>query len=185
MKLIRELKWLLQNNKLKKIKLLVLDVDGVLTNGGLIYGNKGDVFKVFNVKDGLGIKLLQNSGIKLALLSGGSYGATNYRANDLCIESCLTGIKDKSKAIVDLQKICKVNKSETAYIGDDLNDIVVLNSVSLLITPRDASKQVIRKAQLTLNSKGGEGAIREFSERLLKSKNKWEIYCKYGWKDTN
>ncbi len=83
MKLIREFKWLFQKNKLKKIKLLVLDVDGVLTNGRLIYGNEGEIFKVFNVKDGLGIKLLQHSGIKLAFLSGGSNGATNYRANDL------------------------------------------------------------------------------------------------------
>ncbi len=185
MKLISELKWFYQNNKLKKIKLLVLDVDGVLTNGKLIYGNEGEIFKVFNVKDGLGIKLLQHSGIKLAFLSGGSNGATNYRANDLAIESCFTGIKDKSKAIVDLQKIHKVNKTETAYIGDDLNDIVVLKYVSLLITPKDGSKQIIRKAQLTLNSKGGDGAIREFSERLLKSKNKWANYCKYGWKDSN
>ena len=123
MKLLREFKWIFQKNRLQKIKLVVLDVDGVITNGELLYSDEGKIFKIFNVKDGLGLKLLQNIGIKLAFLSGGSNGATNFRANDLGIDFCLTGIKDKSKALVDLQKRLKIYKAETAYIGDDLNDI--------------------------------------------------------------
>ena len=185
MRIIREINWKLNKSKLSKIKLLIMDVDGVLTNSQLIYDYEGKIQKVFNVKDGLGLKLLQRNGIKLAFLSGGSSGATNARANDLGIDSCLTDIKDKSKAILDLQKKFKINKSETAYIGDDLNDVVVFPHVSLLIAPRDAEKTLINKSQLILNNKGGNGAIREFAERFLKLNSKWREYCEFGWKDNN
>ena len=185
MRLRSKFSWFLKKSYLKKIKLLIMDVDGVLTNGQLVYDSKGGIQKVFNVKDGLGIRLLQQNNIKLAFLSGGSKGATNSRALDLNVDACLTGIKDKSKAILDLQQEFNLGKIDTAFIGDDLNDLVVLPYVNLLIATKDAEKSLKAQAQLILNKKGGEGAIRELSEQILRSKNKWNKYCESGWKDLN
>ena len=185
MKIIREFHWKIKQKELKQLKLIILDVDGVLTDGRLTYDFQGNIQKTFNVKDGLGIKILSKIGLQVAFLSGGAQGATNNRANDLGIKICLTGIKDKSKALLNLQKQFSLKKNEIAYIGDDLNDLVTLPYVGLLIAPSDASKPFLKKAHLILNNKGGSGAIREFADRILKSNSLWKNYCKSGWKELN
>ncbi len=183
--IFKKLSWILKKKELKKIKLLVLDVDGVLTDGGLYLSSKGELIKKFNVKDGLGIKLLQHNQIEVVFLSGGSGGSTEIRAQQLNIKYCYVKIKDKNKAILKIQEKLGFSKDETAYLGDDINDFVVKNNVSLFISPSDSCEIILNKADLILAKKGGNGAIRELSEKILKSQNKYKSYFESGWTDIN
>ena len=115
------LRWWLLRHRLRRIRLLVLDVDGVLTDGGLWFDADGRLSKRFDVRDGLGIRLLQQTGLEIALLSGGQGGATEVRARQLGIQHCLVGIKDKPVALSQLQNKVGVQPDETAFVGDDLN----------------------------------------------------------------
>ncbi len=184
-KLCNEFKWFSCRNKLQKIKLVILDVDGVLTDGGLYIDSNGNLQKKFNVKDGLGMKLLQHYGIELAFISGGSSGATNIRAKQLNIKYCLTGVKNKLQAVSILQKKLNITPSETAFLGDDLNDLVIKKLVSILVVPSDGCKSIIDKADLILSKTGGNGAVREFSERLLHRKKNFQEIYRIGWFDKN
>ena len=184
-KLFNEYKWLRSRNKLNKINLVIFDVDGVLTDGGLYIDINGNLQKKFDVKDGLGMKLLQHYGIELAFISGGSSGASNLRAKQLNIKYCLTGVKNKLEAVNIIQKELNIKPSETAFLGDDLNDIVVKKIVSLLVVPSDGCKSIINNADLILSKRGGNGAVREFCERLLYKKNRFQEIYKKGWFNKN
>ena len=183
--LFNELIWLSRVNALKAIKLVVFDVDGVLTDGKLFIDKEGNTIKSFNVKDGIAIKFLQNEGIKTAFLSGGSKGSTTQRAKSLKVDACLVGVKNKMDAINKVKDQFGITSENTAYIGDDLNDLPVLNSVKLFITPHDAAKELRNKAHASLNNIGGDGAAREFIERLLKAKGLWKKYSIKGWVELN
>lgn len=185
MSVLREIKWFLNRKKLRNLKLLAVDIDGVLTDGGLFYDSKGNINKIFNVKDGLGLKLLQSNNIQIALISGGKSGASNERAKDLNIKYCLTGIKNKGFALLELQAHLNIPIENTIFVGDDLNDLVLKKNVSLLICPKDSARGLIKQADLTLNNKGGKGAIRELAERILIAKGIWKKYLKSGWRDLN
>ena len=180
-----ELKWRYYYKYLKNIELLILDVDGVLTDGGLWIDNYGYTIKRFDVKDGIGIKLLQEIGIKLVLLSGGVSGATEERAKQLGIKDCLTEVKNKHKIIENLQEEFGIPISKTAYVGDDINDIVVRPVVKLFFAPSNASIHCKRKADLVLSSSGGNGVMRELSERLLFSKGLLGKFTTNGWVSKN
>jgi 3-deoxy-D-manno-octulosonate 8-phosphate phosphatase (KDO 8-P phosphatase) len=171
--------------RLASIELLVLDVDGVLTDGGLWFNPEGQLQKRFDVRDGLGIRLLQQAGLKLAFLSGGQGGATEIRAEQLGIEHCLVGIKDKPRALAKLQKQLGIDRNNTAFIGDDLNDLAVRDQIALLITPADACSAIRRQADWVLNRNGGHGAVREAAEELLKSRRAWGDISQKGWRDRN
>ena len=171
--------------KLINCKLLAIDIDGVLTDGSLFYNSNGEVTKNFNVKDGLGIKLLQENGIHVVLISGGKSGASSSRANDLKIKYCLTNVKDKSVALKEIQSKLKISNKHTIFVGDDLNDSVVKKDVSLLIGPKDASNAFKRNADLILIKDGGKGAIRELTEYILIAKGKWNKYLTNGWFNLN
>ena len=173
------------DKKLKKIELLVLDVDGVLTDGGLWFDSSGTLQKRFDVRDGLGIRLLQKAGLRLAFLSGGQGGATEVRAKQLGIEHCLVGIKDKTSALLQLQRELNIGKEYTAFIGDDLNDLAVRDQIALLITPADACQAVRRQADWVLHRRGGHGAVREAAEALLQSRRCWNELSRRGWRDRN
>ena len=172
-------------NRLKQIKLLVLDVDGVLTDGGLWFDASGQLTKRFDVRDGLGIRLLQQAGVEIAFLSGGQGGATEVRARQLGIQHCLVGIKDKPEALLQLQQRLGVNIADTAFVGDDLNDLAVLPVVELLIAPADACKPVRRGAHAVLRKRGGHGAIRELAETILQAHGRWQNLTRDGWRDRN
>ena len=178
-------KWLLLLNRLKKIKLLILDVDGVLTDGSIFIDSAGEVLKRFDVKDGMGIKLLQEIGIEIIFLSGGVSGATQKRAQQLGVESCFTDIKDKYKAIKNIQEKRDIKCEETAYVGDDINDIVVKPIVGLLIAPSNASYFLVKKADLQLLNPGGSGAIRELADKILSTRNLLKNFSESGWKGKN
>ena len=181
----RELQWQLQRQSLASIDLLVMDVDGVLTDGGLWLDPRGELQKRFDVRDGLGLRLLQQEGLTLALLSGGKGGATEARAKQLGIEHCFVGIKDKTAALAELQQQLNLSQLNTAFVGDDLNDLIVRPLVKLLLAPADACRPLRSQADAVLQHRGGHGAVRELAERLLKARGQWHQLRKKGWKDRN
>ena len=182
---MREWRWWWLGKKLRRIKLLVLDVDGVLTDGGLWFDANGQLIKRFDVRDGLGIRLLQQAGIEIGFLSGGHGGATEVRARQLGIQHCLVGIKDKPEALLRLQQQLGLEMAETAFVGDDLNDLTVRPVVGLLIAPADACAPVRQGAHAVLRNKGGHGAIRELAERILQTRGLWQKLKRDGWRDQN
>ena len=181
----KEIYWLKISKSLKEIKLLVIDVDGVLTDGKIYLNGEGDISKSFNVKDGLGLKLLKKTGIKIVFLSGGEGGATEKRAKSLGIDFCKVGVKNKFLELNKIQKRFNIYKSQTAYVGDDLNDIPVKKLVDFFIVPRDASSYLFNFSDAILINKGGLGAIRELSERILKSYSKLDEFINKGYFDKN
>jgi 3-deoxy-D-manno-octulosonate 8-phosphate phosphatase (KDO 8-P phosphatase) len=182
---MRELRWRLIRQTLRQINLLVLDVEGVLTDGGLWFNSDGELTKRFDVRDGLGIRLLQQAGLEVVFLSGGQGGATQVRADQLGIRHCLVGIKDKPAALIALQKELETSQSETAFLGDDLNDLAVRPVVKLLLAPNDACGPVRRGANAVLSRSGGHGAVRELAERILRAKGRWQPLSEQGWRDRN
>ncbi len=181
----RELQWQRHRYALTTIELLVLDVDGVLTDGGLWLDANGGLQKRFDVRDGLGLRLLKQEGLTLAFLSGGKGGATEMRADQLGIDHCLVGIKDKPAALSELQQQLKLSRSQTAFVGDDLNDLIVRPLVKLLLAPADACEPLRKQADAVLQRGGGHGAVRELAERLLKARGQWDQLRRHGWKDRN
>ena len=181
----RRCQWFFLRKALRRTHLLVLDVDGVLTDGGLWFDPNGLLQKRFDVRDGLGIRLLQQAGLHLAFLSGGKGGATEARALQLGIEHCLVGIKDKPAALQKLQQQLGATTATTAFIGDDLNDLAVRHQVGLLITPADACSAVRRQADGVLLRRGGHGAVRELAEHILKARGLWGDLNRNGWRDRN
>ena len=177
--------WWRQRSRLAAVRLLVLDVDGVLTDGGLWYGPEGELIKRFDVRDGLGIRLLQQAGIEVAFLSGGRGGATEVRARHLGIRHCLVGAKDKPRALADLQAELGVPAAATAFVGDDFNDLAVRGQTGLLVATADAAQALRRQADLVLLRSGGRGAVRELAERLLRPTPFWRDLQGQGWRDRN
>jgi 3-deoxy-D-manno-octulosonate 8-phosphate phosphatase (KDO 8-P phosphatase) len=158
--------------RLAQVKLLALDVDGTLTDGGLYYSNSGDEFKKFNVKDGQGMKLVMESGIQIAILSASSATATVHRAKKLGISQVYLGVEDK---IVVLRSLCTqfgIDLSQVAYAGDDVNDLPVLEAVGCPLTVADAVEAAKNCAVYITEKAGGQGAVREICDLLLASQNK-------------
>jgi len=160
---------LLVRKRLANIKLVVSDVDGVLTSGGLLYSPDGSVLKEFSVYDGVGVEQIQHLGIEFGILSGGSSGAVLARAKTLKISNVVTESGDKRQSLIELQNKLSVSIEETLFIGDDLNDLVVRDRVAIFVAPRNAIKSVRRQADLTLSRGGGEGCVRQLTDEVVKS----------------
>ena len=156
----------------KNVKLLILDVDGVLTDNGLYLDDKGIESKRFNVVDGMGIWLAHKAGIKVALISGRPSKATQFRASQLRIKHVYLGQPDKIKAYRRLRTNLKLKDDQIAYMGDDILDVPLLKQVGLPICVRNANPKVKRFARLVTKAKGGDGAVREVVEMLLKAREK-------------
>ena len=164
----------------RKIKLLLLDLDGVLTDGGIIIDGDGDEFKRFDVRDGHGIRLLQRAGIRLGIISGRSAKAARYRARDLDVELFFQGVADKLAVYEKIKRMTRLKDAEIAYVGDDMVDLPVLRRVGLAVAVNDGWADLKRYAHYTTRLQGGRGAVREVIELLLKSQKKWkEITEKY------
>ncbi|ACD30855.1 KdsC family phosphatase [Francisella tularensis] len=158
------------------IKLLILDVDGVLTDGKIIVTNDGDELKNFDVKDGLGIVLMQKLGIKVAIVTGKQSKIVDDRFKNLGLdpEDILQGQKNKLKAYEFLKSKYKLNDSDIAYIGDDLPDIILMNKVAISAAPADAMAIAKDYADYVCKADGGAGAVREFCEYLIKQLNLYD-----------
>lgn len=156
------------SEKLKAIKLLILDVDGVMTDGGMYYSENGDQYKKFNAKDGMGIMNLIKSGINVGIISSGFYGdSIKKRAEILGIDLCYVGRESKIEILKKWCSELKISFEEVAMIGDDLNDLSVMNEISFSACPRDANYKVKTKVDLILNKKGGEGCVRELIDNYF------------------
>ncbi|MCA8922854.1 MAG: alpha/beta fold hydrolase [Planctomycetes bacterium] len=156
-----------------EVRAVVLDVDGVLTDGGLGYDTAGHEVKRFNVQDGLAIKLLQRAGLKVAWLSGRGGAAVERRARELGVEHAYLLSGDKLAQLPEVLRALGVKAHEVAYMGDDLPDLGVLRSVGFPAAPANACEEVRRVARLVTTARGGEGAVRELAEHLLKAQGRW------------
>jgi len=156
------------------IRLLALDVDGVLTDGKLHYDAEGREAKVFHVRDGLGIKLLQQQGIAVALISGRQSAAVRARAHELGIAHAILGRDDKRTALEGLCAQLQIALSEAAYMGDDLPDLAAIRAAGLGLTVADAAGPVLRAADWVSRASGGNGAVREACEMLLRARSLWQ-----------
>lgn len=161
-------------DRAKKIRLVCVDVDGVLTTGALHYCNDAIHSKSFNVKDGAGIKWLQNSGIPVAIVSGLYSPATTNRAKDLNISDCIVGESNKKKVLEQLCIKYKLSFDEVAYAGDDLIDLPILNMVGLACCPKDSVAEVRMASHWTVPLAGGTGVVRAIAEMILKAQGHWE-----------
>lgn len=153
--------------KLKRVRLVITDVDGVLTDGGLYYGPDGECLKRFHARDGLGVKLLQKAGIHVAVLSGRDSPALRRRLTDLGITEAVLGKLDKRSVISSLMEQCGVQPEETAFVGDDIPDMEVFGLCGVSVTVNDAPDYVKAVADVVLENKGGQGAFRELTDKIV------------------
>ena len=150
--------------KLAGVKLLSLDVDGVLTDGGIYYTDSGDSFRKFNAKDGMGIAKLQASGVSVCIISMGLPGAINNRAKRLGIKYVYTDVADKAASMREIVAELGIDLSEVAHIGDDINDLPLFDIIGLPIAVADAMDEVKEAAQIISTKLGGKGAVREITD---------------------
>ena len=160
--------------RMKRIRLIIMDVDGVLTDGGIYMGPDGEAMKRFDIKDGLGIALWRRAGGKTAILTGRSSKIVENRAKELHISIVRQGCTDKRTAYEDLKKEMNFSDEEIAYIGDDLIDLPVMRRAGLPVAVADAAPEAKEAALLVTEHAGGHGAIRETAELLLRVQGLFE-----------
>jgi 3-deoxy-D-manno-octulosonate 8-phosphate phosphatase (KDO 8-P phosphatase) len=159
----------------QRVRALVLDVDGVLTDGRLTYLPSGGESKTFHVRDGLGIQLIQASGVKVAFLSGRESEVVARRGRELGVELMSLGIEDKVVGFDAILAQLKIDELDVAYIGDDLPDLPLIRRAGLGFAVADAASEVRSAAHVVLRTNGGQGAVREACERILKAKGAWRV----------
>ncbi len=155
------------------VKLLLLDVDGVLTAGEIILGAE-DEYKAFNVKDGLGITLARRAGLKVGIITGRTSTSVSRRAAELKLDFLVQGVFDKVPELEQLLVAAAVTPQEVCYMGDDLLDLPLFNRVGFPTAPADARPEVKQAAAWVSRAPGGRGAVRELVEKILKAKGVWE-----------
>ncbi len=158
----------------KGIKLLILDVDGVLTDGRIILDNEGNEYKAFHVRDGHGIKMLIRAGIPVALITGRHSKVVDRRAHELGITEVFQKCFNKASAYRSLIEKYSLADSEVAYIGDDIVDVSLMTKVGLPVAVSDADQAIKRYALFVTKQRGGGGAVREVTDFILKSKGLWK-----------
>ena len=165
---------------IRRIKLLIMDVDGVLTDGRALCGSGGFEGVFFNVRDGSGIKWLHRAGIQTALITGRQLDAVARRAEVLGIRHVVQGAKVKLDAYEQIKRETNLDDEAICYVGDDLPDIPVMKRVGLSVAVRSARPEVRHAADIVTEADGGDGAVRELAECILKAKGKWdEIVARY------
>lgn len=157
----------------RRIKLLLMDCDGVLTDGRIWLTNEGDEHKGFHTHDGFGISMIHRVGLKTGIISGRTSGAVDRRALELGMSYVVQDAKDKVAALEEIAKGAGVSVNECAFIGDDLADIPVMNNVELAIAVADAVTETKRAAHYITERKGGKGAVREVCELILRAQGLW------------
>lgn len=162
-------------SKLKDIKLVILDVDGTLTDGKIYYDNQGNEIKTFSVRDGLGIVETIKQEIVVAIITGRKSTIVERRARELGIKYVYQDVKEKAKVADELINRLKVNYHEVMYIGDDINDLQVMQKVGCRACPKDATIEVQSVCEIISSFCAGNGAVREILEQVLKEQGKWKI----------
>lgn len=159
---------------LKNIKLLLLDVDGVMTDGRIIFDSQGQETKAFDVKDGHGLKLIQRAGIEVGIITGRQSTIVSRRAEELGIEIVYQNVKDKLLPFREILAARQLDPSEVAYVGDDVVDLPVLRQVGFAATVADAIPEVMPFVDYVAERPGGRGAVREICDYLLKESGRWD-----------
>jgi 3-deoxy-D-manno-octulosonate 8-phosphate phosphatase (KDO 8-P phosphatase) len=160
--------------RLARIRLLITDVDGVMTDGTIVVHADGSETKMFNVRDGSGLKYLRRNGIRLAVLSGRRCPAVDHRARDLGFHHCLTGHKDKLPAYREIVEAEGVDDADVCYLGDDLPDIPPMRHAGVPVAVADAAEETKNYAAFVTRAAGGRGAVREVAEMILKAQGRWD-----------
>jgi 3-deoxy-D-manno-octulosonate 8-phosphate phosphatase (KDO 8-P phosphatase) len=155
----------------RRVKLVLTDCDGVLTDGGVYYSERGEELKRFNIRDGMGVERLRNlAGIETGIVTGENSPSVAQRAKKLGIAECHLGSKDKAATVQAILERRKLRAEEVAYLGDDVNDLPAFAIVGLTSSPSDAFEAVKTVANLVLEKPGGQGAFREFAEIVLQAR---------------
>ena len=179
-------------NKARHIRMLILDVDGVMTDGSIIMDRHGDELKAFNVRDGHGIKLLQRAGIQVAIITGRNSAVVTARARDLGIQYVIQGCLNKVEGLSELAAIAGITAEHCAMMGDDMLDLPPMYQCALSLAPSDAHQSVLAYADWASDFPGGRGAIRQAAEGLILAADAWAavIEDRYmvspsdcGWRD--
>ena len=160
--------------KARKIKILLLDVDGVLTDGRIIYDSSGRDMKFFDVHDGLGVYCLKKAGIKTILITAKGSWAIRPRARDMQVEAVFENISPKTSVLEKILKKYRVNIEEVCFVGDDLVDLCLMKKVGFPIAVFNAAPEIKQAATYITLRHGGRGAVREVTELILKAQGKWE-----------
>jgi len=163
-----------RDSALENIELILADVDGVLTDGGILFDNQGIESKKFHVRDGLGIKLWRRAGYKFGLLTARNSHIVKVRANELGVDIVRQGFEDKLAKAMEVIQECKLLPEQVCFIGDDLPDLPVMQRVGYGAAVADAVKEVRDAAAYVTRAAGGQGAVREVIEVVLKAKQQWE-----------
>lgn len=159
--------------QLKNIRLLAMDVDGVLTDGQIVYGDRGQELKSFDVKDGLGLFQAGQAGLVTAFITGRTSEAVRRRAEELRINYCLQGVGDKKEALLQIIEELRITPASVAYVGDDINDLSAFDIVGFPVAVADAVKELKEIAAYICQRPGGHGAIREVVELILEAQGRW------------
>ena len=160
--------------QLADIRLLLLDVDGVLTDGSITYTDTGEQIKSFNAKDGLGIRLLMDAGVDVGIVTARVSGALRHRCDNLGITLVFDGTSDKAKALVSISESTQIKLAHIAFVGDDLIDLPAMTRAGFAFTVADAPAEVKTQAHMITDLPGGKGAVRQICEAILKAKGLWE-----------
>lgn len=167
--------------KIEPVALLILDVDGVLTDGKIIIDDLGNETKHFNVRDGHGLKMLIRTGIEVILITGRTSKVVEHRARELGIREVYQGARDKVEILEKILDRKEISGKRVAYVGDDIVDIPVFKRVGFSVAVADASEYAKESADYTTEGKGGQGAVRELCEIILKVQGKWnDVISRYG-----
>jgi 3-deoxy-D-manno-octulosonate 8-phosphate phosphatase (KDO 8-P phosphatase) len=156
-------------DQLGQVQLLSLDVDGVMTDGGIYYTDNGDTFRKFNAQDGMGLVRLRQVGVMVTIISAGAPGAIEYRARRLGIEHVFTDVSDKLSLLGSLAGELGLNMQQVAHMGDDVNDLPLMQASGLAIASANAVPEVLDAAAIVTTRRGGDGAVREVCDAMLKA----------------
>lgn len=169
------------DRRLARVQLLLLDVDGVLTDGGVTWNNQGIESKTFHIRDGLGLKLWQRTGCRAGIVTGRASHVVQLRATELGIGIVRQGVEDKLATTEAILSEAGVSWEETAFIGDDLPDLAVITKCGVGVAVADACAEVRAAAAIVTQLPGGAGAVREVIERLLRARGSWDsIVARYA-----
>lgn len=169
------------DQKMQSIQLILSDVDGVMTDGGISYDNQGVESKTFHVRDGMGIKLWQRTGYRFGVITARSSHIVKLRMDELNVDLVRQGAENKLSVAMEILNELSLDPLQVCYIGDDLTDLSLLQAVGFAATVFDGAEEVKKVAHMTTKSCGGQGAIRELVETILKSQNRWqELLQSYG-----
>ena len=160
--------------RLATIELMAFDVDGVLTQGDILYTDQGAEVKAFDVKDGLGLRVARSAGLQIAVITGRASRTLERRARDLHITDVLQRVGDKALALRQLADEKSISLDRVAFMGDDVNDLEAIQVVGVSIAPADAVPEVLQQALLVTEARAGRGAAREAVEAVLKAQGRWE-----------